>query len=66
MMCGTNPPMIRLTGKYVKLLAFLAMASQPGSGTVFDPTTVDISLTVQTLPKDAGRLYYNGREERKL
>jgi hypothetical protein len=40
----------------MKLLAFLAIATQPGSGTVFDPTTVnlvvDIPLTTQTLPKD--------------
>jgi len=52
-MCGT--PTTRRTGKYMKLLAFLAIMSKPGSGTVFDPTTinlvVDIPLTTQTLTK---------------
>jgi len=52
-MCGMMPT--RGTGKYMKLLAFLAIVSKPGSGTVFDPTTinlvVDIPLTTQTLTK---------------
>ena len=47
--------MIRGTGKYMKLLAFLAIMSKPGSGTVFDPANVDlvvdIPLTTQTLPE---------------
>ena len=46
-------PTTRRTGKYMKLLAFLAILSKPGSGTVFDPTTinlvVDIPLTTQPL-----------------
>ena len=46
-------PTTRRTGKYMKLLAFLAIMSKPGSDTVFDPTTVnlvvDIPLTTQTL-----------------
>jgi len=53
MMYGTLT--ILKTGKYMKLLAFLAIVSKPGSGTVFDPTNVnlvvDIPLTTQTLTK---------------
>ena len=45
------------TGKYMKLLTILAMLSTPGSGTVFDETTIrltvpvvlDDSLTTQTV-----------------
>jgi len=52
---GESPQMTPQTGKYMKLLAFLAIMSKPGSGTVFDPTTinlvVDIPLTTQTLPE---------------
>jgi hypothetical protein len=48
--------MTRGTGKYMKLLTLLAMLSTPGSGTVFDETTIrvtvpivlDDSLTTQT------------------
>jgi hypothetical protein len=55
MMCGM--PMTRGTGKYMKLLTLLAMLSTPGSGTVFDETTIrvtvpivlDDSLTTQTV-----------------
>jgi hypothetical protein len=34
------------TGKYMKLLAFLAIVSKPGSGTVFDPTTIDLVVDI--------------------
>ena len=55
MTCGQSPQTTRQTGKYMKLLAFLAIMSKPGSGTVLDPTTVDlvvdIPLTTQTLTK---------------
>ena len=54
-MCGSSHRTTLWTGKYMKLLAFLAILSKPGSGTVFDPTTVnlvvDIPLTTQTLPE---------------
>jgi hypothetical protein len=54
MMCGMTA--IRKTGKYMKLLTLLAMLSTPGSGSVFDPTTinlvVDIPLTDFPLPVD--------------
>jgi len=48
--------MTRGTGKYMKLLTLLAMLSAPGSGSVFDETTIrvivpivlDDSLTTQT------------------
>ncbi len=54
MMYGMTPT--RGTGKYMKLLTLLAMLSTPGSGTVFDPTTihivVDISLTELPLPRE--------------
>ena len=43
-MCGT--PTTRQTGKYVKLLAFLAIMSKPGSGTVFDPANVDLVVDI--------------------
>ena len=54
-MCGM--PTTRGTGKYMDLLAFLIILSTPGSGTVFDPTTIrvtvpivlDDSLTTQTV-----------------
>ena len=46
--------MTRKTGNYMKLLTLLAMLSTPGSGSVFDPTTinlvVDIPLTDFPLP----------------
>ena len=56
-MCGM--PTTRRTGKYMKLLTILAMLSTPGSGTVFDETTIrvtvpvvlDASLTTLSLPK---------------
>ena len=49
-------PMTPETGKYMKLLTILAMLSTPGSGTIFDETTIrltvpvvlDDSLTTQT------------------
>jgi hypothetical protein len=54
MMCGILT--IRGIGKYMKLLTLLAMLSTPGSGTVFDPTTihivVDIPLTELPLPRE--------------
>ena len=50
-MCGM--PTTRGTGKYMKLLTLLAMLSTPGSGSVFDETTinlvVDIPLTEAAL-----------------
>jgi hypothetical protein len=54
MMCGMMPT--RGTGKYMKLLTLLAMLATPGSGSVFDPTTinlvVDIPLTELPLPRE--------------
>jgi hypothetical protein len=55
MMHGT--PTTRGTGKYMKLLTILALLSTPGSGSIFDPTTIrvivpvvlDDSLTTQTV-----------------
>ena len=55
MMCGMTAT--RGTGKYMKLLTLLAMLSTPGSGSVFDETTIrltapivlDDSLTTQTV-----------------
>jgi hypothetical protein len=38
--------MIRLSGKHMKLLTFLGLLSTPGSGTVFDPTTIDIVVDI--------------------
>ena len=43
-MCGM--PTTRGTGKYMKLLTLLAMLSTPGSGTVFDPTTIRVTVPV--------------------
>ena len=43
-MCGM--PTTRGTGKYMKLLAFLAIMSKPGSGSVFDPTTVNLVVDI--------------------
>jgi hypothetical protein len=43
-MCGMMPT--RGTGKYMKLLTLLAMLSTPGSGTVFDPTTIRVIVPV--------------------
>ena len=55
MISGQSQATTRQTGKYMKLLAFLALMSKPGSDTVFDPTNVDlvvdIPLTTQTLPE---------------
>ena len=55
-MCGQSQATIRQTGKYMKLLTLLAMLSTPGSGSVFDPATinivVDIPLTDFPLPMD--------------
>ena len=55
MISGQSQVTIRQTGKYMKLLAFLAILSKPGSGTVFDPTNVDlvvdIPLTTLALPE---------------
>ncbi len=56
-MCGQSQATTRQTGKYMKLLTLLAMLSTPGSGTVFDETTIrvtvpivlDDSLTTQTV-----------------
>ncbi len=46
-------PTTRETGKYMKLLTLLAMLSTPGSGSPFDPTTinlvVDLPLTTQAV-----------------
>ena len=44
MMCGMTA--IRKTGKYMKLLTLLAMLSTPGSGSVFDPTTINIAVDI--------------------
>jgi hypothetical protein len=45
-MCGQSPRMTRWTGKYMKLLTILAMLSTPGSGTVFDETTIRLTVPV--------------------
>jgi hypothetical protein len=42
MMYGMTPT--RGTGKYMKLLTLLAMLSTPGSGTVFDETTIRVTV----------------------
>jgi len=39
-------PMTPETGKYMKLLTILAMLSTPGSGTVFDETTIRLTVPV--------------------
>ena len=44
MMYGTIAT--RGTGKYMKLLTLLAMLSTPGSGSVFDPTTINIVVDI--------------------
>ena len=55
LMGGTQA--IQATGKYMKLLTILALLSTPGSGTVFDETTIrlivalDTSLTSDGLPR---------------
>jgi Na+/H+ antiporter NhaD/arsenite permease-like protein len=36
----------RATGKYMKLLTLLAMLAAPGSGTVFDETTIRVTVPV--------------------
>jgi len=36
----------RATGKYMKLLTLLAMLATPGSGTVFDETTIRVTVPV--------------------
>ena len=55
-MCGQSQATTRQTGKYMKLLTLLAMLSTPGSGSVFDETTinlvVDIPLTELPLPRE--------------
>ena len=56
-MYGKSRATTRQTGKYMKLLTILAMLSTPGSGTVFDETTIrvivplvlDDSLTTQAV-----------------
>ncbi len=45
-MCGRSPRTIPWTGKYMKLLTILAMLSTPGSGTVFDETTIRVVVPV--------------------
>ena len=45
-MCGRSPRTTRWTGKYMKLLTILAMLSTPGSGSVFDETTIRLSVPV--------------------
>ena len=39
-------PMTPETGKYMKLFTILAMLSTPGSGTVFDETTIRLTVPV--------------------
>ena len=46
------------TGKYMKLLTLLAMLSTPGSGSVFDETTIRVTVPVtidDSLTAQAGR-----------
>ena len=38
--------MTRWTGKYMKLLTILAMLSTPGSGSVFDETTIRVTVPI--------------------
>ena len=45
-MCGTSQRTTRWTGKYMKLLTILAMLSTPGSGTVFDETTIRVTVPI--------------------
>ena len=71
-MCGSSHRTTLWTGKYMKLLAFLAIMSKPGSGTVFDPTTIrvtvpvvlDDSLPGKPLQKSVRGLYYRCRKEK--
>jgi hypothetical protein len=44
MMFGT--PTILKTGKYMYLLVYLWGLSIPGSGSIFDPTTVDLVVDI--------------------
>ena len=46
MTCGQSPQTTRQTGKYMKLLTLLAMLSTPGSGTVFDETTIRVIVPI--------------------
>ena len=46
MTCGQSPQTTRQTGKYMKLLTLLAMLSTPGSGTVFDETTIRVTVPI--------------------
>jgi hypothetical protein len=45
-MCGQSQATTRQTGKYMKLLTILALLSTPGSGTVFDETTIRLTVPV--------------------
>ena len=45
-MCGTSQRTTRWTGKYMKLLTLLAMLSTPGSGSVFDETTIRVTVPI--------------------
>ncbi len=45
-MCGQSQATTRQTGKYMKLLTLLAMLSTPGSGTVFDETTIRVTVPI--------------------
>jgi hypothetical protein len=45
-MCGTSQRTTRGTGKYMKLLTLLAMLSTPGSGSIFDETTIRVIVPV--------------------
>ena len=46
MTCGQSPQTTRQTGKYMKLLTLLAMLSTPGSGTIFDETTIRVIVPI--------------------
>ena len=45
-MCGRSPQTTRWTGKYMKLLTILALLATPGSGTVFDETTIRVTVPI--------------------
>jgi hypothetical protein len=49
------------TGKYMKLLTILAMLSTPGSGTVFDETTIRVAVSMRL-----DDFSTNGREQNVL
>lgn len=46
MISGQSQATTPQTGKYMKLLTILALLSAPGSGSVFDPTNVNLVVDI--------------------